>query len=151
MTLSSRGLEMPGNDIDILAIDRGTVTARAGCGKTHLIAEALTHHADAKPILVLTHTNAGVVALRSRHPRAVESIDSWADANRHDAAIWTALGSNFHEADKAGEPFSVEAAIRYLEARDVPTLDRALAYIRQAPVKVQTPLRAAVTARWPEG
>jgi hypothetical protein len=91
------------------------------------------------------------VSALERHPRAVESIDSWADANRHDAAIWTALGSNFHEADKAGEPFSVEAAIRYLEARDVPTLDRALAYIRQAPVKVQTPLRAAVTARWPEG
>lgn len=77
---------MPGNDIDILAIDRGTVTAPAGCGKTHLIAEALTRHADAKPILVLTHTNAGVVALRGRLDRAgvpskayrLSTIDGWA-------------------------------------------------------------------------
>lgn len=74
------------NDIDILAIDRGTVTAPAGCGKTHLIAEALTRHADAKPILVLTHTNAGVVALRGRLDRAgvppkayrLSTIDGWA-------------------------------------------------------------------------
>ena len=77
---------MPENDIDLLAIDRGTVTAPAGCGKTHLIAEALTRHADAKPILVLTHTNAGVVALRGRLDRAgvpakayrLSTIDGWA-------------------------------------------------------------------------
>jgi hypothetical protein len=84
-----------------------------------------------------------------RHPRAVKSIDTGIVANGYAAAIWTALASNF--GDRTGEPFSVEAAIRYLEARDAPTLDRALAYIRQAPVEVQTPLRAAVTARWPEG
>ena len=29
---------MQDNDIDLLAIDRGAVTAPAGCGKTHLIA-----------------------------------------------------------------------------------------------------------------
>jgi DNA helicase-2/ATP-dependent DNA helicase PcrA len=57
---------MPGDHIDLLAISRGTVTAPAGCGKTHLIAEALTRHGSGKPILVLTHTNAGVVALRGR-------------------------------------------------------------------------------------
>ena len=60
---------MPDNDIDLLAINRGTVTAPAGCGKTHLIAEALTRHGGSKPILVLTHTNAGVVALRGRLDR----------------------------------------------------------------------------------
>src|SRR3546814_4287132 len=77
---------MAENDIDLLAIDRGTVTAPAGCGKTHLIAEALTRHAGGKPILVLTHTNAGVVALRSRLDRAgvpakayrLSTIDGWA-------------------------------------------------------------------------
>jgi len=77
---------MPANEIDLLAIDRGTVTAPAGCGKTHLIAEAITRHAGAKPILVLTHTNAGVVALRGRLDRAgvpprayrLTTIDGWA-------------------------------------------------------------------------
>lgn len=57
---------MPDNEIDLLAIDRGTVTAPAGCGKTQLIADALTRHSGSKPILVLTHTNAGVAALRER-------------------------------------------------------------------------------------
>ena len=74
------------NEIDLLAIDRGTVTAPAGCGKTHLIAEALTRHGGDKPILVLTHTNAGVVALRGRLHKAgvptnayrLSTIDGWA-------------------------------------------------------------------------
>jgi AAA domain len=77
---------MPQNDIDLLVIDRGTVTAPAGCGKTHLIAEALTRHGGSKPVLVLTHTNAGVVALRGRLDRAgvpgkayrLSTIDGWA-------------------------------------------------------------------------
>lgn len=77
---------MPEPEIDLLAIDRGTVTAPAGCGKTHRIAEALTRHTGPKPILVLTHTNAGVVALRGRLDRAgvpskayrLSTIDGWA-------------------------------------------------------------------------
>lgn len=74
------------HEINLLAIDRGMVTAPAGCGKTHLITEALIRHADDKPILVLTHTNAGVVALRGRLDRAgvprtayrLSTIDGWA-------------------------------------------------------------------------
>ena len=77
---------MPDNNIDLLAIQRGTVTAPAGCGKTHLIADALTRHVSNKPILVLTHTNAGVVALRNRLDRLgvptdayrLSTIDGWA-------------------------------------------------------------------------
>ncbi len=77
---------MPPPEIDLLAINRGSVTAPAGCGKTHLIAEALTRHAGPKPILVLTHTNAGVVALRGRLDGAgvpaktyrLSTIDGWA-------------------------------------------------------------------------
>jgi DNA helicase-2/ATP-dependent DNA helicase PcrA len=45
-------------EIDLRAIERGTVTAPAGCGKTQLIAHALAGHRGNKPILVLTHTNA---------------------------------------------------------------------------------------------
>ncbi len=77
---------MPANDIDLLSINRGTVTAPAGCGKTHLIAAAVARHTGAKPILVLTHTNAGVAALRGRLGLAgapskaycLSTIDGWA-------------------------------------------------------------------------
>ena len=77
---------MPEPEIDLLAIERRTVAAPAGCGKTHLIAEALTRHGGDKPILVLTHTNAGVVALRGRLDKAgvpsksyrLSTIDGWA-------------------------------------------------------------------------
>ncbi|MCE4223639.1 UvrD-helicase domain-containing protein [Methylobacterium sp. C25] len=73
-------------EIDLLAFDQGTITAPAGCGKTHLIAHALSRHAGRKPVLVLTHTNAGVAALRGRLERAqvatsayrLATIDGWA-------------------------------------------------------------------------
>ena len=77
---------MAADAIDLLSIARGTVTAPAGCGKTHLIVDAVTRHGSAKPILILTHTNAGVVALRGRLDRAsvpskayrLLTIDGWA-------------------------------------------------------------------------
>ena len=77
---------MPPVEIDLCAIARGTVTAPAGCGKTQLIAYALAGHRGTKPILVLTHTNAGVAALRGRLEHAgvptcayrLSTIDGWA-------------------------------------------------------------------------
>lgn len=64
----------------------GAVEAPAGCGKTELIVSALRRHSDAKPVLVLTHTNAGVAALRHRLSRhqvpqdryRLSTIDGWA-------------------------------------------------------------------------
>lgn len=50
---------------DILQAQRGHVVAPAGCGKTELIAKTVAH-AESKPVLVLTHTTAGVAALRQR-------------------------------------------------------------------------------------
>lgn len=60
---------MPLPEIDILQARLGSVTAPAGCGKTQLIADALSQHTDIKPVLILTHTNAGVTALRARLQR----------------------------------------------------------------------------------
>jgi len=57
-------------EIDLRMIGRGLVIAPAGCGKTQLISDALARHDGPKPILVLTHTNAGVAALRDRLDRA---------------------------------------------------------------------------------
>lgn len=72
--------------MDLLSIDRGSVTAPAGCGKTQLIADALTRYQGTKPVLILTHTNAGVAALRGRLASAgvsskryrLATIDGWA-------------------------------------------------------------------------
>ena len=88
-----------------------------------------------------------------RHPQVVATIGAWAEANGYDAAIWTALASNFGEPGKGGEPFSVTAAIRYLEAldgKDAAAFARALDYIRKAPAEVETPVRDEVAKRWPQ-
>ena len=87
-----------------------------------------------------------------RHPEAIATIAAWSTANGFDAAIWTALESNFGEHGKGGEPFSVTAATRYLErlaGQDAAKFDRALDYIRKAPPEVDTPVRDEVTKRWP--
>jgi hypothetical protein len=87
-----------------------------------------------------------------RHPEAVAAIAAWTASKGYDAAIWTALASNFDEADKGGEPFSVTAALSYLEElekRDAAKLRLALVYVRRAPTEVQTPVRDEVQKRWP--
>jgi superfamily I DNA/RNA helicase len=61
---------MPPPELDLFAFARGSVTAPAGCGKTQLIADTLSLHNGPKPILILTHTNAGAAALRTRLQRA---------------------------------------------------------------------------------
>ena len=73
-------------EVDLLAIEHGSVSAPAGCGKTQVIAAALARHAGPKPIMVLTHTNAGVMALKGRLTNAgvpasayrLSTLDGWA-------------------------------------------------------------------------
>ena len=109
-------------EIDLLAIDRGSISAPAGCGKTHLIAQALTRHSGLKPILVLTHTNAGVAALRGRLdllkvPRAsyrLATLDGWAMR-----LIATFPGRSGHEPSilDLGHPRANYPAIRLAAAK----------------------------------
>lgn len=54
---------------EVLEAQRGHVLAPAGCGKTELLANSIAIPTD-KPSLVLTHTTAGVAALRNRLKRA---------------------------------------------------------------------------------
>lgn len=69
----------------VLDNNRGLIVAPAGCGKTHLITETL-NVATIKPYLVLTHTTAGVAALKQKLKRlgvpnnnyVVATIDGWA-------------------------------------------------------------------------
>lgn len=73
-------------EVGLLSVERGSVTAPAGCGKTQLIADALVRHGGTKPILVLTHTNAGVMSLKRRLDGArvsqsayrLATLDGWA-------------------------------------------------------------------------
>jgi hypothetical protein len=86
-----------------------------------------------------------------RHPQAVATIGAWAAANGYDAAIWMAVTSNFE--DMGGEPFSVSAATQYLETLetdDPAQFGAALAYIRNAPLEIETPVRERVAKRWPQ-
>ncbi|AKA38030.1 UvrD-helicase domain-containing protein [Yersinia ruckeri] len=57
-------------EYNLFAFRRGAITAPAGCGKTQLIVDTLSQHTGAKPVLILTHTNAGVTTLRLRMQKA---------------------------------------------------------------------------------
>jgi UvrD-like helicase family protein len=117
---------MPAPEIDLLDVTRGVVTAPAGCGKTQLIANALSRHGGRKPVLVLTHTNAGVAALRGRLDRAsvpatsyrLATIDGFAmrlistfpKRSDHDPAILELV------CPSSDYPAIREAAVRLLDA-----------------------------------
>lgn len=104
-------------EIDLLGIQRGLVVAPAGCGKTQLIADALKRHTGPKPVLILTHTNAGVFALRTRLNKAavkpsayrLSTIDGWAmrliatfpERSGHDPTILTSARPDYPAIRKA--------------------------------------------------
>lgn len=77
---------MPSEEVSrLLAGTRSSLVAPAGCGKTHLIAVAVGHLGAGARALVLTHTHAGVDALRRRMrllgtagSAHVETIAGWA-------------------------------------------------------------------------
>jgi UvrD-like helicase family protein len=107
----STGSQMAAAEIDLRAIGRGLVIAPAGCGKTQLISDALARHDGPKPTLVLTHTNAGVAALRGRLDRAgvkpsayraatldgfaIRLISTFPQRAGHDPRIVTAARPNY--------------------------------------------------------
>jgi hypothetical protein len=124
---------MSESDPDLLGLERGLVVAPAGCGKTELIARTVARHHGSKPIAILTHTNAGVAALRSRLDRAgvvrskyhLGTIDGWAvrlistfpERAGHDPEIMTRQRPSY--------PAVREAAARLIEAGHVDDVIRA--------------------------
>lgn len=66
----------------------------------------------------------------ARHRHAVETICGWTLHAGYDAVMWTALDNRFDEI--AGEPFSVNAAMRFLERLE---RDDAEAFVR-APLNI---------------
>lgn len=71
-----------------------------------------------------------------------DTIAEWACANGFDAAVWTALPSNF--SSKTGLPFSIANAIAYLTSLPQTVRLKALRYVDNAPAEVITPLRQAL-------
>lgn len=119
-------------EIDLLACHGGSVTAPAGCGKTQLIADTIKEHRDSKPILVLTHTNAGRSALYARLTRdrsnlgayRVATIDSWLLRTAASFPVRASLNKQWLRlADKRRDyPLVRHAAIRLLASGDITEL-----------------------------
>lgn len=79
---------------------------------------------------------------RKSHPYEANIYDTvikWCKENGYDAAIWTALASNFKE--NTGKDFSSDAALKYLVNLPKNVLRGALKYIRNAPECIDTPVR----------
>jgi hypothetical protein len=72
---------------------------------------------------------------------AFAAIRAWATDQQLDGAVWTDLQGNF--GDVVGEPFSVDAALRYLARLEGDGRANAITYLRRAPAFVRTPLREA--------
>ena len=77
------------------------------------------------------------------------TIERWRTDHNYDSVIWTALPRTFEQC--SGRPFSVDAAIDYLDTLKGETRERAFEYIRRAPATTATPVRSAFLARWPDG
>lgn len=77
---------------------------------------------------------------RAHSPAIAEVVRAWCEEHEVSGAVWTDLPKNF--AEHAGEPFSLEAARRYLRTLEGDSLAEAVRYIDNAPVETATPLRA---------
>lgn len=116
---------MSGDAPDPLLINKGCIQAPAGCGKTYLIADSLKRHSATKPILVLTHTNAAVAALRKnldreKVPRAnyrLATIDGW--AMRTIGMFPFRSGANANTLNKPDYPAIKDAILKLLNGRHI--------------------------------
>jgi DNA helicase-2/ATP-dependent DNA helicase PcrA len=115
---------MSNSDLSLLSIEGGLVIAPAGCGKTELIANALRDHKFEKPILVLTHTNSGVAALRGRLDKAgvkpsayrLSTIDGWAIRLISTFPLRSGYDTKIVEGQRPNYPAIREAAWNMLKA-----------------------------------
>lgn len=71
-----------------------------------------------------------------------ESMKGWCRSQNYDAAVWTALPSQFK--DQTRSDFSVDNAIAYLKSLPKSARENALEYIRKAPQEIATPVRRKI-------
>ncbi|UYY85583.1 ATP-dependent helicase [Alcaligenes sp. SMD-FA] len=116
-------------ELDLFGPTRASVMAPAGCGKTQLIADTLKVYGGLKPVLVLTHTNAGRGALEARLERAgvtrsnyrVFTIDGWAGQLISKFPVRSRCNPQIlrHENPKVDYPAIRVAAWQLLESGDI--------------------------------
>ena len=104
------------------------------------------HHVNGVGYIAKRSEDASFRALE-RHPETVAKIRDWLTESDYEAVVWTALASNFQE--RCGEPFSVKAALAFLNQQPPEHRAASLEYIRKAPVEVCTPVRIGVSKQWP--
>jgi hypothetical protein len=75
---------------DLLGVRRGVVIAPAGCGKTQFLVGSVRANAGGR-VLVLTHTRAGVAAIRERLRKARVAQQSFRVATLDAWSAWLAL------------------------------------------------------------
>ncbi len=83
-------------------------------------------------------------AAAERHPEAIAAIAAWAASKGYDAAIWSALTGNFGDwATAASRSRSPRRCNMFegLERDNPPKFAAALAYIRNTPAEIETPVR----------
>lgn len=115
--------------MSLFDLPAGSVVAPAGCGKTQTVVDALVDHVGL-PVLVLTHTNAGVTALRSRIARSgvsseryrVTTIDGWALKL---ITLYPGLAGYRNAGDAINYPRTQDAAIGILESQALTPILRA--------------------------
>ncbi|MET4004278.1 superfamily I DNA/RNA helicase [Arthrobacter sp. UYCu511] len=109
--------------IDLASIGTGSVVAPAGHGKTYAIGQTIKNHPELR-ILVLTHTNAGIAALKRQVPRQghrqarIETISAF--SLRLVRAFPGRAG--WSEAEKPDLARIQPAALRALQSRTVLTV-----------------------------
>lgn len=114
----------------LLDTTKGCVTAPAGTGKTFLITESVKAYRGDKPLLVLTHTNAGVQVLRKRLKDADISPKLYTLSTIDGLALqlvrtFPLRAQHKVELAKICYPELREAAVRLLEHHHIDTLLRA--------------------------
>jgi hypothetical protein len=118
--MPNRGATAPDPVGELLARDRTVLVAPAGCGKTEVIARALLQVGSGRH-LVLTHTHAGVSALKARLLRLrvppdryrIDTIASWSLRLASHYPTISGLGTSEPEGAEWGETYP--AALRVLQ------------------------------------
>lgn len=116
-------------ELDLLASSKSSVVAPAGCGKTQLIADTLKAYVGDRPVLILTHTNAGRGALEARLESAkvprnayrVFTIDGWSCRLVANFPIRSGCDAQTlrHENPANDYPAIRQAALRLLTSGDI--------------------------------
>ena len=80
---------------------------------------------------------------REKQPYSCDLIKAWARRKQFDAVIWTSLLPNFQKV--LATPFTVDAAVNYVNNLPEPVKVKAMEYIKDAPIEIVTPVRSILS------